>query len=1077
MDLIEQAGQEVLLSYGQFLEGLNTHCYSIKNKLKSGSFKCFEDSFGVQIEYPDHSPIPEKVDAQDKILIVFAAICKEIRELEKELMLNYAPLISDYGEACPDKSDRLKALSSICKFLPTLQDVSNFVHRCRQTLNHLLQQLLCYYNFQKTTQIVSSAQFVAVFSSLSSLLKIFVVLDVLFEGNNDNPIKEHLILLEKVVNTSEVEFSGLKDGPLMSVISDVLFNILSLNIFGASLQMHMENRSLGNCVDFKNHLNYFFKNRISLVETKDTDMDSLVILSNVIITYVFAVNVFGISDKKVHRSIRDLSKKCTVSTLCDGVMWIPSNFLLKHLELKLRENVSNLNVNQQTLCRCLEVAEINLLKDIKMYTFKVYRWSLQMSNVLSADAMYIKLNDMDSANLCFEGLELSKQMKLAMNTITYLHSSLAKPMAKVVAVSLCKMTELIKAVKSIFQRHHLDIGKRINHIIQRFLIQSLTMVIKVKKGIIKDEGCKDVQIDDYSSLELIEKLLYGACIEDNMLLIQLAVALISPENSLGGESNIMLGKLLSNLHTISSLKTQLEEATNCNLVFKEPHLLPIYFKHVMDSGLSLFRFQLILHSLPNCSIKQSFKEDSILKFSKESFETMVVPELCHRIETYLRLHAHSHLQDGESLPLDQNDFREHLRVPTLTMANHYVNIHSLVEDYLDKIFYDLATVALHDWQTYREMRSLAEYELKLYTVEDYLPSQTLSQGLDILEIMRNIHIFVSRYLYNLNNQCFVESGSNNKHLNTIKINQLANSIWTHGTGVMNTTTNFVYQYLKKKIVQFSQFLFDEKISSRLLKDKAHFNLLKNQHQPLFPYDRASKFNKSINRLGTSEGLNYLDQCRILITQIGNALGYIRMVRTGGLHHCLEASSYLPQISYVYSSKENMRETGCDAIDCLVQFVCSLNHNLTEGSEYLKILTEVFSNIFDTPENNHLRLFPIILPSLTINYIEHIVTEKEKVSKKNKNGMIFSDDGFAIGVTYLLSVLNLHDEFESLHWFDSVNKMYDEEEQLIESQLAGEPNDMKSGDNTLKLSIRRLKLYKKEFELLYYNLNSAKIFFH
>lgn len=28
----------------------------------------------------------------------------------------------------------------------------------------------------------------------------------------------------------------------------------------------------------------------------------------------------------------------------------------------------------------------------------------------------------------------------------------------------------------------------------------------------------------------------------------------------------------------------------------------------------------------------------------------------------------------------------------------------------------------------------------------------LYQGLDVLEIMRNIHVFVSRYLYNLNNQ-------------------------------------------------------------------------------------------------------------------------------------------------------------------------------------------------------------------------------------------------------------------------------------------------------------------------------------
>ena len=40
----------------------------------------------------------------------------------------------------------------------------------------------------------------------------------------------------------------------------------------------------------------------------------------------------------------------------------------------------------------------------------------------------------------------------------------------------------------------------------------------------------------------------------------------------------------------------------------------------------------------------------------------------------------------------------------------------------------------------------------LETVDDRLPSQTLEQGLDVLEIMRNIDVFVSRFLYNLNNQ-------------------------------------------------------------------------------------------------------------------------------------------------------------------------------------------------------------------------------------------------------------------------------------------------------------------------------------
>ena len=69
----------------------------------------------------------------------------------------------------------------------------------------------------------------------------------------------------------------------------------------------------------------------------------------------------------------------------------------------------------------------------------------------------------------------------------------------------------------------------------------------------------------------------------------------------------------------------------------------------------------------------------------------------------------------------------------------------------------------------------------------FIMSLSVGQGLDVLEIMRNIHVFVSRYAYNLNNQIFVERASNNKHLNTISIRHIANSIRTHGIGIMSTT--------------------------------------------------------------------------------------------------------------------------------------------------------------------------------------------------------------------------------------------------------------------------------------------------
>lgn len=97
--------------------------------------------------------------------------------------------------------------------------------------------------------------------------------------------------------------------------------------------------------------------------------------------------------------------------------------------------------------------------------------------------------------------------------------------------------------------------------------------------------------------------------------------------------------------------------------------------------------------------------------------------------------------------------------------------------FLDTTFYNLTTVSLHDWRTYAEMRTIADRRYHLSFVNPQLPAaaclpgQTLEEGLDVLQIMRNIHVFVSCFRYNLNNQIFVDSGSTHdgKHLNTIGI--------------------------------------------------------------------------------------------------------------------------------------------------------------------------------------------------------------------------------------------------------------------------------------------------------------------
>jgi WASH complex subunit 7 len=55
----------------------------------------------------------------------------------------------------------------------------------------------------------------------------------------------------------------------------------------------------------------------------------------------------------------------------------------------------------------------------------------------------------------------------------------------------------------------------------------------------------------------------------------------------------------------------------------------------------------------------------------------------------------------------------------------------------------------------------------------------------------------------------------------------------------------------------------------------------------------------------------------------------------------------------------------------------LKNNFSDSTDYIKMLVKVFSQI-NNQENKHLRLFYLILPSLTINYVENMMISKERL---------------------------------------------------------------------------------------------------
>lgn len=1109
-----------LRKYGKFLEGYNHRLKAIiehaLDETLNDAWKIESDPVSLMLIPKEKTTILHLISTDNrvlnKVISVLAVLCCEVDDLCIEARRKYFPALLFYGEGETSEREALQdgeAHVYIGRMIPFMQELSCFVKHINVVVKNIVHQLSALYTSRGKNGApiidVTDVHFQTVYKHLGSLLTILVTFDEIIDGQVT--LREHWTQYKRMLvsihhNQSKLGFAAEKLRPFEKLIGKLEKQLLEGSIFLDCVEQNFDDSK--NFVTKNSALADEFalniKNQFMVIESKlgqTNEFDARLKLPDVFCLFVLHFQLFRTTDKKFLKTLWDVHKKVPAVPLIFNVLFFPDQFFITRLPV-LARNIERRAQEAVKLSKqnYLMQHNQNLPKDVQNCFIQTFTWMVEMESCLKDTGKL--LEDLNrKCSLLLQGLKLAWTISHEVKTIMGMHIVLCKPMTKSCVLALCRMIEILKSIEGTYHRHSVVINESLTHIMQHLSYLALKIINIGKSRLVSDKKYSERRLDVLSALVLAEKTLNGPGTKERRLIAYLSMALGVQMNSFKDEEVTNFAGVMKKLDFICDLRKKIKEACACSFMYwHHAAIFPTYVADVFEIGLDVHRIQYMISAIHDCvdpilTCRHLSSPDVLLQaFQKETHLTIrkhLLDPLCNAIETELRFHCHYHLKldDRNPFRIGRKDFSHFLNLSSIRLFDRLINVKAYVEHYLDKLIYNLTTVALHDWKTYGEMRSLARHKYDLLTVEAHLPSQTLEQGLDVLEIMRNIHLFVSNYLYNLNNQIFIERSSNNKFLNTINIKHIANSIRTHGIGVMNTTVNFVYQFLRKKFQIFSQFLYDEHIKSKLIKDFRYFR--ENKADGLsqkYPFDRAEKFHRGIRKLGlTKDGSSYLDQFRLLISQIGNAIGLVRMIRSGGIHCCSNAIRFIADVDDIVTFTDLCEDeklssetvSGAVKLDLVIN---NLSKNFSEGTEYFKLLVEAFAPAFQDPKNVHMKNFFVIVPPLTINFVEQSISSKEKLSRKNKIGAAFTDDGFAMGVAYILKLLNLYQDFDSLHWFQSVHEKYSKDRIEVHKQktsASGKEGDRKLLE-TMNLTSRRLEVYQQEFDLLNYSLSSARIFF-
>lgn len=1099
-----------------------------------------------------------------RITMAFSSLVLEMRSLTEEGYDIFIPPLSVFG----DENGKEEAISDeeaqrgVGRMMLLLQDVWNWVNRVNLVVLNVVRQLAALYspvhskdNYFPYTQV----HFPLVWHALVDLIGAVVALEEVLSASD--ALRQGVNVYHKMlanVTKNIAKFETIEDveveqiGKLLKklerdLLDDGILERLVNQMFDCESAMISNNSAF-----------YGEFNRMFSLITKAVD-DALCTPreSEGRKKYVGILGMFFLhfrlfkeklrsdtsTQKAFCRDIFEMHRKVPVIYICGLNVLRPAQWMGKRAPAALNGLVRDPGKEGMGSIKneCIRSAS-DFVPRLNLLTTLTASWAAQMESSIPCDRARSRQFIATTTQLVQKGILYAQDLNRTVKNLIFVHQCADVPLTVTMVDGIAQAVEQMMVLRAVYHNKTGVVASAFStmvHAISFAMQRNLYNLYQRLNDVLGKSS--EAVTDQHSAIGQALALLQKPPTPQNLVCIDIVLSIAFQRNDCAFQQKDFEDTLsnFAQLVRLVNFQRFIRSSTDCDFLYwQRDAFYPVFIqrKYANPSKTEFLPYLLTaMHDCRSTILASKHVEhstellDEYSAFIKSVVKTEIVDKLCTEIENDLRLYTHGVVlgQPFKKIEKHQKDLARFTTLAPFRFFNEWMHIATLVEDYLDQQFYNLNALMSNDWKTYEEMRNLALERYGLTICEGYLPGSIVDQGLDVLVITERITSFVAEYTYNLNEQLFVQRPviTESKHLNTLHIRHVANSIRTHGTGIMNTAVNYVYKCLLKKLAILSQFLYDDYVKSRLLKDIKYFAAHKDELKGFYPIQRAEKYCFEIRKLGlTEDGKTYLDQARQLISEIGNALGYMRMVRSGGLRATAESAVFIPELHSIphlekFVNKKAKREgegsgegSGVDdddealldedeeeeeesqqvtpstveALRNVDTVVFNMHKKLAQGSDYFKMLTEALAKkLKDEDKYGHLKNFWMMIPSLCMTHVEFMVRQKEQLVKKNKEGL-FTDDGFALGCTFLLTLFGIYELFESTHWFEGVAKHYTERQKEMETGIAARNDKKKKSKDqqeqadddlrTMQLTQTMLECSTREYQDLEYAFTSCSVFF-